>query len=573
MGRRLIAVWIAVLLILSLGFSAAAEGRWYFDGVMGKWKFVTAWEPQKKGAFRAPEVGSAVALTPTDWLKGQLFQDPNDHYWYYLDRDGWMLTGLQELDGIRYRFRDRPHQGNYLPDADAQTMIDERGTGFYTYRANGRPTYGSLEEILAEPGHGSGGSGRMPETDRTEQREDRQPERPQMPKSTASDLPKPAPDRSSASDIPRPDQKASASDINPTDPGAENERRQELEEDEQIHSHIERDEDSHCIAYDLWSRILQHPLDYADCFENRCTSRLYLTGAALVLPGETTSEDGAEESRELHIPLYVSLLRSPADSEGQLELVQAYAADALFLPMQMGVEDADGTEPRGNAGGAGESLAWVLLNGGTYHWTEAGGAARSQDYEGFRLCSRENDSYRQLPLKVTVQLGTQGFSAETRLARDSWQYLSWRDGGFTGSGEGISFLCRTKGSFHFLSEQNLFGTAAASLPLPLKKDRFYPAAEDTWRSEDSYWLGSTPCSGMFVADREELLDELYPAMPGPLAALDYTAAGRHYLLYDAEAALDDALFENPARADRRIGTAEATERQMLRLRFSLAARR
>lgn len=569
MNRKLIAVCAALLLSLCPCFSVAAGGWWYYDGAVGRWRVFTSREPQKSGMLRTSEAEIAAASHPTDCLRKQWFQDPDDRYWYYLDRDGWMLTGLQELDGIRYRFRNRPDQGNYLPDTDDPALIDEHGTGFYSYRANGRPTYGSLEEILGEPEHDAGGdSERRQEEDRKEQEKRREPEKLQELKATASERPKT--ERSSASDLPRPDQKASASDISPTDPGAENERRQELEEDEQVHSHIDRDEDRHCIAYDLWSRILQHPLDYKDCFENRCTSRLYLTGAAISLPGEDTPEAGVED-RTLHIPLYVSLLRSPSDSEGHFELVQAYAVDALFLPMHTGVEDSNGTEPRGNAGGAGESLPWSMLNGGTYRWTEASGPEHSEDYEGFRLCSREREGYAQLPLEETVQLGSRGFLAETQLARDGWQYLGWRDGGFTGSGEDISFLCRTTGSFRFLSEQNLFGTAAASLPLPLKGDRYYPAAEDTWRSADSYWLGSTPCSGMFVADREELLDDLYPAMTGPVAQLDYTAAGRHYLLYDAEAALDDALFEDPARADRRIGAAETTERQMLRLRFSLAA--
>ncbi len=567
MNRKLTCIRTALLLSLSMSFTAAAAGRWYYDGAVGKWKLVTVAGSPENGSGK-PTSASEAALDPLSCLRRQWFQDPEDHYWYYLDHDGWMLTGLQELDGIRYRFRDRPHQGNYIPDTDDNAVTDDRGTGFYSYRANGRPTYGSLIEILGDTTRDSGGSGKassgMREIVRHTEREV------QTATATGSDLPASRPEKSSASDLPKPDQKASASDIGPTDPGAENERRQALEEDERIHSHIDRDEDRHCIAYDLWSRILQHPLDYEDCFENRCTSRLYLTGTDSSLPGEDASETAAED-RTLHIPLYVSLLRAPGDSEGQLELVQAYAADALFLPMQMGVEDSESAEPRGNAGGAGETLPWALLNGGTYHWTEAGGPEHSADYEGFRLCSRESESDLQLPLEETVQLGSRGFSAETQLARDSWQYLGWRDSGFSGSGEDISFLCRTKGSFHFLTEQNLFGTAAASLPLPIKKDRYYPAAEDTWRSADSYWLGSTPCSGMFVADREALLDDLYPAMPGPVAQLDYTAAGRHYLLYDAEAALDAALFEDPARADRRIGAAEATERQMLRLRFSLAA--
>ncbi len=568
MRRKLTKVWLALLLSLSMSFTAAAAGgRWYYDGMVGKWKLVTATGGQERGAG-ALTSASEAASNPQSCLRRQWFQDPEDHYWYYLDRDGWMLTGLQELDGIRYRFRDRPHQGNYVPDTDDNAITDDRGTGFYSYRANGRPTYGSLIEILGDTARDSDGSDKashgMREIVRNTEREAKKPA------ATGSDLPVSRPEISSASDLPKPDQRASASDISPTDPGAENERRQELEEDEQIHSHIDRDEDSHCIAYDLWSRILQHPLDYEDCFENRCTSRLYLTGTDISLPDEDTSENG-EEDRTLHIPLYVSLLRSPSDSEGQLELVQAYAAEALFLPMQMGVEDSAGAEPRGNAGGAGETLPWALLNGGTYHWTEAGGPEHSEDYEGFRLCSRERESYLQLPLEETLQFGSRGFTAETQLARDSWQYLDWRDSGFDGRGEDISFLCRTKGSFHFLSEQNLFGTAAASLPLPLKEERHYLAAEDTWRSADSYWLGSTPCSGMFLLDREELLDDLYPAMPGSVAQLDYTAAGRHYLLYDAEAALDAALFEDPARADKRIGSAEATERQMLRLRFSLAA--
>ena len=548
MRRKLTKVWLALLLSLSMSFTvAAAGGRWYYDGTVGKWKLVIATGGQERGAG-APTSASAAASNPQSCLKRQWFQDPEDHYWYYLDRDGWMLTGLQELDGIRYRFRDRPHQGNYIPDADDNAITDDRGTGFYSYRANGRPTYGSLIEILGDT--------------------DRESESPQKPEATASDLPAHRPEKSSASDLPRPDQKASASDIRPTAPNEENERRQELEEDERIHSHIDRDEESRCIAYDRWSRILQHPLDYEDCFDNRCTSRLYLTGTDISLPGEAA----ASEAGTVRIPLYVSLLRSPGDSAGQLELVQAYAADALLLPMQVGVENSEGTEPRGNAGGVGESLPWAILNGGTYHWTDADGTAHSESYEGFRLYSQEEEGYLQLAPKETEQLGTQGFLAETRLADDGWQYLNWRSNDFSGSGDGISFLSQTRGRFHFLSEQNLFGTAAASLPLPLRKDRFYPAAEDSWRSDDAYWISSTPCSGFWVADHPDLLEDLYPEMPGPVAQIDYTEAGRHYLLYEAGAALDETFFADAARADRGISAAEASGRQMLRLRFSLSVR-
>ena len=268
----------------------------------------------------------------------------------------------------------------------------------------------------------------------------------------------------------------------------------------------------------------------------------------------------------------MSLLRSPGDSAGQLELVQAYAADALLLPMQVGVENSEGTEPRGNAGGVGESLPWAILNGGTYHWTDEDGTAHSESYEGLRLYSQEEEGYLQLAPKETEQLGTQGFLAETRLADDGWQYLNWRSNDFSGSGDGISFLTQTRGRFHFLSEQNLFETAAASLPLPLQKDRFYPAAEDSWRSDAAYWLSSTPCSGFWVADHPDLLEDLYPEMPGPVAQLDYTEAGRHYLLYEAGAVLDETFFADAARADRGISAAEASGRQMLRLRFSLSVR-
>ncbi len=584
---------VMLLLTMLLNITAVANspgGRWYYAGEAGKWRYATTWNA--RGEY------------PLDCLRSQWLQDPDDHHWYYLDRDGWMLTGVQELDGIRYRFRDQAHQGNYFPDI-AQT--DRYASGFYSYRANGRPTYGSLTEILSDPAaaHGSGGSSglptgtdvptpepenpvpsittipepkhptpskpeepapptiTMPTPEKTEHPDSAKPRheeksspsdipKPASEKASASDIPRPLPEKASASDIPRPlPEKASPSDIIPTGPTQENERRQELEEDEQIHSHVDRDDaDSHCIAYDLWRRILQHPLDYEDCFENRCTSRLYLTGAAS-LPGEPAAT-------EAQIPLYVSLLRSPTESVGHLELVQAYAADRLCLPMQCGLD--------GNVGGAGETLPWALLNGGTYRWTDTDGMAQTMDYPGFRLYSRETDDYLPLSPEETTQCFTQGFAAECRGTENFWDYYNWREAGFAG-GDNIDFLTRTKGRFHFLSEQDLFGTAAASVPLPQKTD--YPAAEDSWRSETPYWLSSTPCSGIWVTDRLEYMD---PEMPGSLPQLDYAAAGKHYLLYDTDApALDAALFADAASADRAVGSAEATESRMLRLRFRLKA--
>ena len=610
MYRKLTTAAAVLLLIFSMSFTAAASSRWFYDGEAGKWKLVISKKSQNFVSEAVQSSGfEAIGAIPNlrTCLRKQWFQDPEDHYWYYLDKDGWMLTGVQELDGIRYRFRDRPHQGNYVPDVDGhgQTPIDGRGTGFYSYRANGRPTYGSLAEILGDTEPGSGGRGKeslgmwkierdlekdsavqemSPEAEsfqkdqqiqkvqqlQNDQRlqEAQQPQKGQESTDTVLNHLTPRAEKCSASDLPNPEQKASASDIRSTEPNAENERRQELEEDERIHSHIDWDTDGHCIAYDRWSRILRHPLDYADCFENRCTSRIYLTGTDLSLPGEEmASKADAEENRDVRIPLYVSLLQSPMTSEGHLELVQAYAVDELFLPMQVGLESPDDTELRGNAGGIGESLPWILLNGGTYHWIDVDGEVRSKDYAGFRICSLEETGYQPLSMEETEQLGSQGFLAETRLATEGWRYLDWCDSGFDGSADDISFLTRTKGRFHFLSEQNLFGTAAASLPLPLDEDGFYPVAEDEWRSDVPYWLSSTPCSGMFVADRPELLDSLHIEMSGPVMGLDYAEAGRHYLLYDEEAALDGELFEDTARADRGISVTEAGERQYVRVRF------
>ncbi len=548
MLKKLI-LWSALLLSILLNFTAVANGpnspggRWYYEGDVGKWRFATVWNADEY---------------PLDYLRSRWLQDPDDHHWYYLDRDGWMLTGVQELDGIRYHFRDQAHQGNYFPDAADTMQTDLRGSGFYFYRSNGRPTYGSLMEILSEPDHdkGSNGSELSHSTSLSEETDAQ--------KEQTSTIPKPAPERSSASDLPKSDPKASASDIRPTGPTEENERRQELEEDAQIHGHTDRDE-GHCIAYDLWSRILQHPLDYEDCFENRCTSRLYLTGTAH-LP------EAANAAVPAQIPLYVSLLRAPAESEGRLELVQAYAADALSLPMHIGM-DVDGGDFRGNVGGAGETLPWALLNGGTYHWTDMDGITQTENYAGYRLCSKETDGFLRLPLEETAQYGTGGFREECRDANDLWRYLDWRDADFDGNGNDIGFLVRTKGEFHFLSEQNLFETAAASVPLPRNRAAFYPAAADSWRSADPYWLSSTPCYGIWVTDREALLDEdeLDPYLPGavPDLAYDDHGAGRHYLLYDDGAALDDALFTDPAKAARPVGSAEATESRMLRIRFTL----
>ncbi len=602
------------LLLLGLCFSctAAADSRWYYDGEEGKWRLYLSWDERELGSRAPGEVPpekldwdlatgrpqAKLALSPVTTkgrslmgpdseaianpISDKWFQDPDDHHWYYLDHNGWMLTGIHELDGIRYRFRDQPHQGNYIPDG----MTDSRGSGFYAYRANGRPTYGSLMEILGEPEHGSDRSRRAAESDSSDAARSVPAEE------RIADASQPAPEKSSASDLPKPDRKASASDISridsdmPTDPGDENERRQELEEDEHIHSHTDRDGEC-CIAYDPWDRILAQPLDYESCFENRCTSRLYLTGEEDFASAKSlmrsplrhqtgTRQPSCREARlidEAHIPIYVSLLCAPSESSGSLELVQAYAAEALSLPMRPEASDADAVDDAetlcGNAGGAAASLPWVLLNGGTYRWTEDDGTARSRTYAGCRLSWREDGEYRALPLRKTEVTGSTGFLAETRLVEDIWAYLDWREDGFSGSGTDISFLTRYKGTFHFLSEQNLFGDAAASLPLPERMDRFYPAAEDSWRSTDSYWLGSTPCSGVYVTDLPEYLADPDAALPSAVAGLDDTRARRHYLLYDPAAQLSPALFADPARAERPVGSADAAEAQVVRLRVSV----
>ena len=103
MRRKLTEIRLALLLSFSMSFTAAAaNGRWYYEGAAGKWKLVTATGSPENGSGK-PTSASEATLNPLYCLRRQWFQDPEDHYWYYLDRDGWMLTGLQELDGIRYR--------------------------------------------------------------------------------------------------------------------------------------------------------------------------------------------------------------------------------------------------------------------------------------------------------------------------------------------------------------------------------------------------------------------------------------------------------------------------------------
>ena len=302
--------------------------------------------------------------------------------------------------------------------------------------------------------------------------------------------------------------------------------------DDRNHAHT-TDPAVHCIATDDWSTILSNRDAYADCIEHHCTALLYLSGPPVSWPlpsTDTTTQD---------YPLYVSLVDA---HDGQLTFAQAYSIPELSaIPMYVGtsLHDAESTPTykQSNLGGLCDTwLFRTLVGTGTnspfkfYLEDEDGTYSQHEfNYSGYQIRIPDADENRGtalLPLQSTKKYISRGYPAETpRVERNRYMtYLS--DGRKTESNLPQLF---TKGkmkssqlwfpSTQELAEYTIVETEATDtsiyrasqtpsgnsikytpldangnplLSLYLKSERHILALADSWRSDESYWLRSTP---------------------------------------------------------------------------------
>ena len=363
--------------------------------------------------------------------------------------------------------------------------------------------------------------------------------------STPSELPREDDSTSTPSELPREDDTPATPSEPPrseeTPPAAPNPESPDPSEtpdppappsDDRNHAHT-TDPAVHCIATDDWSTILSNRDAYADCIEHHCTALLCLSGPPVSWPlpsTDTTTQD---------YPLYVSLVDA---HDGRLTFAQAYAIPELSaVPMYVGtsLHDSESTPTykQSNLGGICDTwLFCTLIGTGTnspfkfYLEDEDGTYSQHEfNYSGYQIRIPDADENRGtalLPLQSTKKYISRGYQAETpRIERNRYTtYLS--DERKTESNLPQLF---TKGkmkssqlwfpSTQELAEYTIVETESTDtsiyrasqtpsgnsikytpldangnplLSLYLKSERHIPALADSWRSDESYWLRSTP---------------------------------------------------------------------------------
>lgn len=478
-----------------------------------------------------------------------------DGFTYYFDpSDGHMLAGSHTIDGIEYSFLPERDRGNYHQDslgawfyranglAPYGSLLFSRSRGDHDHTSvKARPSVptrdktlidsedlvtdritippkASPSELTRDDDTDSGTTATPSELPRDEDstatpselpRKDDSPATPSEP--PRSEDPPPAtpdpesPDPPSPPETPDPETPNPPSLPDPPSPPS----------DDRDHAHTS-DPSVHCIATDDWSTILADRDAYGDCIENRCTALLYMSGPPVSWPlpsTDTTVQD---------YPLYVSLVD---DRDDQLTFAQAYAIPELnAVPMYVGtsLHDSESTPiyKQSNLGGICDTWLFRMLTGtrtkspfrfylknddGTYSQHEF-------NYPGYQIripAADEDNGVARLPLQETVKYISRGYHAENApveklnytkyLARKSWKENKLAQ---------LYREAESKFSLWFPSAQELREYTLTKteentyLPLDddgdpllsmyLKPEHYIPALAESWRSDESYWLRSTP---------------------------------------------------------------------------------
>lgn len=443
-----------------------------------------------------------------------------DGFTYYLDpSDGHMLAGAHTIDDIEYSFLSERDRGNYHQDS----------LGAWFYRANGLAPYGSLLQSRARNDrHATPAATRPADTDRDHRlidSEDLVTDRITIPpKASPSELIRDDDTDTGAtvtpSELPR-------DDASPATPS-------ELPPPSYDHYHAHTSDPTiHCIATDDWPTILANRDAYGDCITNRCTALLYLSGPPVSWPlplTDTTTQD---------YPLYVSLVDA---HDGQLTFAQAYAIPELsIVPMYVGtsLHDSESTPTykQSNLGGLCDTWLFRVLVGTRtnspfkFYLEEEDGTYSQQEfnYPGYQIripASDEEHGAALLPLQATKRYISRGYQAEApRVERNRYTaYLSderktestlpqlftkgkmkssqlW----FPSTQELVEYtIMETEAADASTSRasQTASGNAIRYTPIDangdpllsiyLKSERHLPALAESWRSDEPYWLRSTP---------------------------------------------------------------------------------
>ena len=506
--------------------------HWYYQLPNQSTSLLTATPPS---ASPSDAQDSASTLLKTGW------HHDVDGFTYYLDpSDGHMLAGSHTIDGIEYSFLPERDRGNYHQDS----------FGAWFYRANGLAPYGSLLNSRSRNDrHSTPAATRPADKDRDQSlidSEDLVIDRITIPPKASpseltrddetaspSELPREEDSTTTPSEIPREDDSPATPSEPPRseetppaapDPGSPDPAETPDPEtpdppvppsDDRDHAHTS-DPFVHCIATDDWQTILANRDAYGDCIKNHCTALLYLSGPPVSWPlpsTNTTTQD---------YPLYVSLVDAHDD---QLTFAQAYAIPELSaVPMYVGtsLHDSESTPTykQSNLGGICDTwLFRTLVGTGTkspfrFYLKDDNGTYSQHEYQypGYQIripAADEDNGAARLPLQETVKYISRGYHTENApveklnytkyLARKSWKESKLAQ---------LYSEAESKSSLWFPSAQELREYTLAKteentyLPLDadgdpllsmyLKPERYLPALANSWRSDESYWLRSTP---------------------------------------------------------------------------------
>ncbi len=529
------------------GWYYADDSRhWYYQVPVQSTSLLTTTPPSASPPDAQP---SSSPLLKTGW------HHDVDGFTYYLDpSDGHMLAGSHTIDGIEYSFLPERDRGNYHQDSLGAWFYRANGLApygsllFSRSRSDRRFTPAATRPANADRDHGLIDSEDLvtdritipPKASPSELTRDDDTDTGTT--TTPSELPRDDDSISTPSEPPR------SEDTPPATPDPDSPDPAEIPDpplppsDDRDHAHTS-DPSVHCIATDDWPTILANRDAYGDCIEHRCTALLYLSGPSVSWPlpsTDTTTQD---------YPLYVSLVD---DRDGQLTFAQAYAIPELnAVPMYVGtsLHDAESTPiyKQSNLGGLCDTwLFRTLVGTGTnspfkfYLEGEDGTYSQHEfNYPGYQIRIPDADEVRGaalLPLQSAKRYISRGYQAETpRIERNRYTtYLS--DERKTESSLPQLF---TKGKMKasplwFPSAQELAeytlteveteaeaadastshtaqttsGRSSIYTPLDangnpllsiyLKSERSIPVLTDSWRSDEPYWLRSTPSAYLSV---------------------------------------------------------------------------
>lgn len=532
-----------------------SDTGWYYADDSRHWYYQVPTQSTSLLRTTAPSTSPDDAQDSESTLLKTGWHHDVDGFTYYFDpSDGHMLAGSHTIDGIEYSFLPERDRGNYHQDSLGAWIYRANGLApygsllFSRSRSDRHSTPAATRPANADRDHGLIDSEDLvidritipPKASPSELRRDDETASPsELPREkdstpTPSEIPREDDTPATPSEPPRSEDTPSATpDPESPDPGESPDppsppettdpETPEPPSDDRDHAHT-ADPSVHCIATDDWSTILANRDAYGDCIEHHCTALLYLSGPAVSCPlpsTDTTTQD---------YPLYVSLVD---DHDDQLTFAQAYAIPELSaVPMYVGtsLHDSESTPTYKQSNLGGLCDTWIfrtLVGTGTkspfrFYLEEEDGTYSQHEfnYPGYQIRIPDADENRgavRLPLQSTKKYISRGYQAETP-GVERGRYTTYLSDKTTPESRLPQLFTKGKMKSSLLwfpspqelrkytltkTEENTYlpldDDGDPLLSMYLKPERYIPALVESWRSDESYWLRSTPSA--YLSDK------------------------------------------------------------------------